>query len=213
MHKYLSPAHILTALALMMIGFKSISAEPQFVEGVDYQTINISISDNVDQLTELEDFNHIELFYWYGCQSCYQVDAALLGYQQNNPHLSIRRIPLVLRTDWREQAYIQAILEQVAEAKTDEILEIYRQCLTDCSVFSSFENSKSWILQRYPNTEASSIDNSLVWQTQKNYQKRADFLSIRQVPTIIIKDTYKVDASQAKTAKRLLEIIDFLLAK
>ncbi len=213
MHKYLPLASKITAFALMVICFKSTSAEPQFIEGVDYQTIDISISENADQLTELEDFNHIEFFYWYGCQSCYQVDAALLGYQQNNPHLSVRRIPLVLRTSWREQAYIQAILEQIDGVKTDEILEIYRQCLTDCGVFSSFEKTKSWILQRYPNTDALSIDHNLVWQTQKYYQKRADFLSIRQVPTIIIKDTYKVDANEAKTAKRLLEIIDFLLAK
>jgi hypothetical protein len=191
----------------------SLPALAQFEEGVDYRSIKSTIDRDINNLSELDDFSHIELFYWYGCDSCYQVDAALAAYLEENPHLNYRRTPLVLRPEWREQAYIQALMAQIPDTTAENILDIYRQCLTDCTVFSQFDSTEKWVLQRVDNGNKPNIDYDLIWQTQKNYQKRADILSISQVPTIIIKDTYKVDANQAKTAQRLLEIIDYLLAK
>ena len=118
-----------------------------------------------------------------------------------------------MRPDWRPQAYLQGIMEQYSNVNSiPNYLDIYRQCLMDCSDFEKFETSYQWFINKLAPESLPELDQEMVWLAEKNYQKRADLFLISQVPTIIINESYKIDANQAKTAGRMVEIIDFLLA-
>lgn len=214
--KYLC-INLLSALIFaLMVNSSQLFAEELesvFVEGDDYSLVNKPENTHVAQLSELESISHIEVFYWYGCEPCYQVDAAIDDYLEQNPNYLIRRTPLVLRPSWREQAYIQPLMAQLLEQENlPNIIQIYQQCLLDCQLFSDYPSIVNWFSEKLE-AELPLIDEEKIWQAEKNYRKRADLFSISQVPTIIINETYKVDANQAQTAKRLVEIIDFLLSK
>ena len=193
--------------------------EQSFEAGVDYQIITQSdsqesVSQDLAQLSELETISNIEIFYWYGCEPCYQVEAAILDYSRLNPELSLRRTPLVIRANWRPQAYIQPLMLQFSqEQNLPTHLDVYQQCLSDCNQLKDFDSILNWFSEKIPAQTLALINKDLIWQTEKNYQKRAEMFSISQVPTIIINETYKVDANQAQTAKRLVAIIDFLMTK
>ena len=185
-----------------------------FTLGVDYQKVvkPQQLASDVDQLDQLESVSNIELFYWIGCESCYQVDAELALYLNQHPEFTFRRTPLVARVAWRQQAYLQAIIQQIPEHTAGlGMLELYRQCLTDCDVFTKVESSIEWLLKETDPDLRPQIDYEELWQQEKNYQKRADLFSITQVPTIIINETYQVSGSQAGTAERMLQIVDYLL--
>jgi len=184
-----------------------------FVEGADYSLINKAEHTDAAHLSELESISNIEIFYWYGCEPCYQVEAALADYLQQNPNYTSRRTPLIIRPKWRQQAYIQPLMQQLSQQENlPSIIQIYQQCLIDCELFSDYPSILNWFSEKIE-TSLPVIDESKIWQAEKNYRKRADLFSISQVPTIIINETYKVDANQAQTATRLVEIIDFLLSK
>lgn len=207
-----------SVLAFVSIGLFSLAAHSQesepFELGVDYQIVEKKTQQEAAQLSELESISAIEIFYWFGCEACFQVEAAIFDYLQQNPDLRLRRTPLVIRAEWRQQAYLQGLMEQYQGVETlPSVLDIYRQCLDDCQVFQQFESSARWFADQVDSESSRVIDQQKIWQQEKNYRKRADLYSISQVPSIIINETYKVDANQAKTAKRLIEIIDYLLAK
>ncbi len=189
-------------------------SDQAFLPGLDYEVIAKSDESDVAQLSELESISNIEVFYWYGCSSCYQVEAAINDYILENSQLSLRRTPLIIRSSWRQQAYIQPLMAQLTELEQlPSTLEVYRQCLSDCSVFGEFESTLNWFSKQADPQIRPTINKEAIWQAEKSYQKRADLFSISQVPTIIINETYKVNANQAKTAKRLVEIINYLLSK
>jgi len=184
-----------------------------FVEGKDYSLIKKTVRTDAVLLSELESISHIEIFYWYGCGSCYQVESAIGDYLQQNPNYSYRRTPLIIRPEWRQQAYIQPLMQQLSQQQNlPNTLQIYQQCLIDCELLSDYSSILNWFAEKIENP-LPTIDESKIWQAEKNYRKRANLFSINQVPTIIINETYKVDANQAQTAKRLVEIISFLLSK
>ena len=193
--------------------------EHSFEAGVDYQIITKSdsqdsVSQDLAQLSELEAISNVEIFYWYGCESCYQVEGAISDYLRLNPELTLKRTPLVIRPNWRPQAYIQPLMLQLSQMQNlPTSLDVYLQCLTDCDQLKDFDSIVDWFSGKMPEQTLPLINKDLIWQTEKNYQKRAEIFSISQVPTIIINETYKVDANQAQTAKRLVAIIDFLMAK
>ncbi len=200
-------------ILLISLPLKAEQTDQAFISGVDYELIVKSGPQNKVQLAELESISNIEIFYWYGCESCYQVEAAIAEYLQQNPAL-MRRTPLVMRTAWRQQAYIQPLMAQLTELQNlPTVVQIYQQCLIDCNRLKDFDAILDWFSENLPEQRLPLIDKEVIWQTEKNYQKRADLFSISQVPTIIINETYKIDANRAQTARRLVEIIDFLIAR
>jgi len=207
--------HLLLLIVGMQLTLKTTAEEQTaaFIEGVDYSLIDKIETGQAAQLSELESINNIEIFYWYGCEPCYQVEAAIGDYLQQNPNLSLRRTPLIIRLKWRQQAYIQPLMQQLSQIENlPNIIQIYQQCLIDCELLSDFPSILNWFSSKIE-TPLPTINESKIWQAEKNYRKRADLFSILQVPTIIINESYKIDANQAQTAKRLVEIIDFLLSK
>jgi len=209
----LVPCFLLILQILTTSSLQAAQSAP-FTLGVDYQKIVKSqhLASDVEQLDQLESVSNIELFYWIGCESCYQVEAELTLYLNQHPEFTFRRTPLIARVAWRQQAYLQAIIQQIPDQTAGlGMLELYRQCLTDCGVFREIESSIEWLLKEVDADSRPQIDYEKLWQQEKNYRKRADLFSITQVPTIIINETYQVSGSQAQSAKRMLQIIDYLL--
>lgn len=188
--------------------------ESLFVEGEDYRLIAAKDLDFADELDQLQQVADIEVFYWYGCEPCLQVEQALTEYLQDYPQIKIVRTPLVAHLKWRPQAYIQPLMEQLnSDLALPTPIDIYQTCLEDCSAFDSYPAIKLWLQQDLSLTELPYVDESKIWQSEKNYRKRADSFSISQVPTIIIRETYAVDANSAKSVSRMIQIINFLLTE
>jgi hypothetical protein len=210
--------HCLFRLAILVVMFSSFSLRAEqpdeiFIEGTDFSKRVTTHSRDKTDLTQLESISNIEIFYWYGCESCYQFEAELQNYLALHPEVSVRRTPLIARPAWRFQANLQAIMQQLpAQAENLPVSDLYLACLQDCRVFSSFENNKAWLSEAMQLSEFPVLDMNRLWEVEKNYQKRADLFSITQVPTIIINETFKINANQAKTSARMITIADYLLS-
>lgn len=204
-------------LLLILFFFQSplIYAEqqlPVFNLGNDYREVDNKALESISDISQLQQIADIELFYWYGCGACQQVEKALQSYLEQNPGLVYRRTPLVAHISWREQAYLQPMINQLqSKMNVPSVDELYQACVDNCDVFKDYESAKTWLLGRAQLTQLPEIDESAVWQAEKSYRKRAESFSISQVPTIIIREAYAVDANSAKSVARMIEIIDFLL--
>ncbi|MCW8878016.1 MAG: hypothetical protein OQJ89_16175 [Kangiellaceae bacterium] len=203
---------------LSCLNLKVFAAEPEsagnFIQGQDFKPLERIEVDLVDDLSQLEQVADIEFFYWYGCSPCAQIDSRLEQLSIDRPDLKIKRTPLIAYLTWREQAYIQPILEQLAgKVELPSQQDFYQQCIQDCSIFNKYESTLNWIQQEVGANHLPRIDESAVWQAEKNYRKRAGKLSISQVPTIIIKEKFVTDANMAQSADRMMQIIFYLLDK
>jgi protein dithiol oxidoreductase (disulfide-forming) len=183
-----------------------------FVAGVDYQVLNVSIEPKTQDLGALKQIADIEVYYWYGCQPCRESEQAISEYLAMNPHLSLIRVPLTAHVDWRSQAYLQPLMAQLSnQLAVPSELELYQQCLDDCEVFATFQSSLNWLKQTLKLEQLPRIDEAAIWEAEKEARKRAELFSISQVPTIIIREKYKLDANMAKSPQRLVKIINYLL--
>jgi len=183
-----------------------------FVAGSDYRLVESASLDTVFELTQLQQVSDIELFYWYGCASCQQIEQALAEYLDKNPHLVFRRTPLVARINWRPQAYIQPILTQLGETGVTQD-QIYQQCVQDCNKLGDFESIKAWLANRAGLSELPLLNEAAIWQAEKSFRKRAAFYSVTHAPTILVRESFATDANMAGSATRLIKIIDYLIEK
>ena len=205
----------------MLYAFQSVNSASNpnitdsFIPGIDYQVLQKKPIDILNDLEQLQKVVDIEVFYWYGCRSCLEVEQALAEYLKLYPEIKIKRTPLVARLEWRPQAYIQSILSQykllMPETEFPSEAEIYQVCLADCRVFDSYEKILLWLQKELQLVELPRLDEASIWQAEKDARKRADSYSISQVPTIIIRESHSVDANSAKSPTRLVKIADHLL--
>ncbi len=181
-----------------------------FVQGKDFWLL----PQNAEATLQLQSGADLEIFYWYGCQVCQQVEQKLRDYVNAHPELTVQRTPLVAFVSWRPQAYIQPMWEQWKESiPLPDQNTIYNQCITDCSVFSTFEDIKRWVKGQSQINELPTLDEAEIWKAEKNFRKRAESFSISQVPTIIVRGSYVVDANSAKTLDRMMTLVDYLLMR
>ena len=93
----------LSLLPVMMVSLalKAEDLENTFVDGTDFSKLVMAHSQNKTDLDQLESISNIEIFYWYGCESCYQVELALQQYLDRHQEVTLRRTPLIARPSWR----------------------------------------------------------------------------------------------------------------
>ena len=206
----------LSLVFLVLIHSSSLLAQnnPGFIAGIDYRVIESEQQEGADEVATAlpAQKTKLEFFYWYGCKPCFQVEQELTSFLQQRPDIQIDYIPLVVRIDWRPQAYIDPILAQLPEAlKAPDRAEIYQLCLQDCEIFSQYEKIIAWLATKYKTEEALTFKEELIWQSEKNARLRAEKFSISQVPTILINEKYLIDADSAKSKERFIEILDFII--
>jgi hypothetical protein len=108
---------------------------------------------------------------------------------------------------------IQALIMSDDSLKSKLCTDIsYNTCIAECSNFKDYESVKQWLLSQ-ANLSDFEFEESAIWQAEKNYRKMAESFSISQVPTILIRGTYIVDANSAGSLERLIAITDALLKK
>ena len=212
------PLYRILTLATLLVcsNLEAFAAQPErateYVQGRDFRPLERVEVDSVTDLSQLEQVADVEFFYWYGCPPCAQIASRLEQLAVERPDLRIKHTPLIAHLTWREQAYIQPILEQLSgKVELPSQQDFYRQCIEDCSVFNQYESTLDWIQKKVSANNLPRIDESAVWQAEKNYRKRASKLSISQVPTIIIKERFVTDANMAQSADRMMQIIYHLL--
>ena len=214
---------VLAATVMFIFWLANLNAQENdstFQQGIDFSLVSKVKGQEAEQLSDLESVSNIEIFYWLGCKSCYQVELGISQYLEQHPALTLRRTPLVARSQWRAHAYVPLILSQLSlqlavqlsePNDVPTIIDLYKQCLTDCGVFKDYQSSLEWFTERLKPQSLPGLDEEQIWQSEKNFQKRADIFLITQVPTIIINERYKITAKQAQTTARLVEIIDYLI--
>ena len=206
---------LISLLSFVALNSAILYADTPFKEDIDFRQVKASSLELITDLSQLDQVVDIEVYYWYGCKACYQLEVALEGYIQKHPQLKVRRVPLVAYTSWRSQAYLQPLMTELANNNLEVVdkFDLYKACLQDCSQFSSFEASKDWLKAFKQINELPHINESEIWRKEKIYRNRADSFSISQVPTILIKERFAIDADSAKNVDRFIQIIDFLLTQ
>lgn len=216
-------AHFYKAIAVFLVfltGAQLVQAEPviqpkqAFEPGVDYRKVKAKQLQNISDISQLQQLPDIEIFYWYGSAASLLVEQALDEYLTAHPQLIVRRTPLVAHLSWRPQAYLQPMLEQLVESSPAVKLmsirdDIYAACIDDCSLFASYELAKAWLQGKVP--AMPQLLEASIWQAENDYRKRAELFSINQVPTVLIREKYTVDANSAKSPERMISILDYLL--
>jgi len=176
-------------------------ATAPFKLGEDYQIVAKPLPAAAD----------IEFFYWFGSASSLQLEYLLQSLQQQHPDWSLRRTPVIARPAWRAQSYFEPLFTLLAEHGTlPSRIEVYKQCLLDCSPFANFEGIKSWLMQHMQLEEWPLQDESIIWQQSRDNEARAKKLAIWQVPTIIVRGRYQLNAQQMRTPLRAQQLIEYL---
>ena len=109
------------------------------------------------------------------------------------------------------QPMLTQIQSLMPDSKLPDYDDLYKACLEDCSVFETYEKAKIWFETRLEISLLSRLSEADIWQAEKDFKKRAEYYSISQVPTIIVRESYTVDANSAKNVVRLINIVDYLL--
>lgn len=157
----------------------------------------------------------LALVFWYGSESSFQVLSAL---SQGAYADSVTLWPAVFRERWRHAGKLALkanklgfttaqhlnLMESVITQKPD-----WRQPDTEYSLLSSLITTES---NEQPNQEALELvlRDLTIAKELKNVQNLINSYPISSVPTIIFKGQFVITAEQAKTSRRLLQILDFL---
>ena len=176
--------------------------------GRDYQAITPSKTNSDAQNVNS---NSIQLYFWAGSPSSYQLDLALQNWLINKQAFNLQRIPLVKRPNWRLLAKTWLVVEQfpIANAFLNRLYEAIHVDRTDILTF----NDLLPIINEYKldELEFKTSFYSLAINHQLNtIQKSAQLFPIHTVPTIIINNKWSIDASTKLSADQFISIIEQL---
>ncbi|WP_144392639.1 hypothetical protein [Pleionea sediminis] len=167
----------------------------KFVAGIDFT-----------QLNSQESVPDLVLVSWYGSDSAKRVYSAL----ENNEFSAILW-PAVFREAWRPAAKINLVANNL-KLSPEQHLELFTLIQAENSTLNT---PKDYIAIFNQFIEDSQQVEDAVYDS--DMPKRLVFIqnmikqfSISTVPTIIFKGQYTIDATQAKTPARLIEILKYL---
>jgi protein dithiol oxidoreductase (disulfide-forming) len=181
------------------------SANPQFKPERDYIDISVRVP-----VTEGEPAD-IELFFWYGCASCYQVFDHFSRWELvAQGKISMSMSPAMIRSDWRKWAKLYYALRQT------DYLDIYQVKVFDAihvqaQTFNNFEDMKPLFAVEHQQAIQDSFNRAATNFLVKQSEQRYKTLEISSVPSILIKGRYLVTADMAQTTSRMREIAAYLL--
>jgi thiol:disulfide interchange protein DsbA len=178
-----------------------------FVEGKDYHVIP-------GTKAEQSSASVIE-FFSYGCPWCYRLEAPLEKWLKTKKQANFQRVPVVFNKDW--EIYAKAFYTAKALSMTEKMSKAIFQAIqldkqrlnTNAEMTAFFVKhgvDKSIAESAFDNS--TSIDFAI-----KNARNQMIQYQINAVPAFVVKGHYKTDLAMAKSPKRLLEILDYLLQK
>ena len=153
----------------------------------------------------------IKYYFWLGSASCYQLENALQNWQTQNPEISIERIPLVKRPEWRllAKAWLVATALDKGELFLNQLyksIHIEAQQINHVTELGQLLTKMQIDQQDFVNR----FNSLAINQQLKSLQEQAELYPISGVPAIVINNRWYSDASMASTSAQLIEIIKTL---
>lgn len=199
----------LMGLALLMMVPAVASAQTAFVADNDYQVISPAV-----KTTQPDKVVVTEIF-WYGCPHCFRFEPYVERWAADLPEgVVFEQVPSSLNPRWTElaRAYyafkMMGVLEQTHKA-VFEAIHLKRQRLDSLDSIAAFAASQGLDEKVFRENYASF---PVETQVRKNIQKEKRY-GHRGVPAVIVNGKYLVSASLAGSNERMIQIMNFLVAK
>ena len=200
-------------LASMLLAFASVpvaQAEEAFTAGTHYEVLPIPVKTADETRIEV-----VEMFS-YACVHCFSFDPSLEGWRAAAAaDVEFRRMPAVFNKDWEllAQAYFTAeVLGVVEKVHTPIFNAIHMEGsdLRDARLLAQlFEKHAAIPADQFNDTYNSFSVRSRVQQAVG----KGKAYRLTGVPTLIVNGKYRVDGQMAGNNTRMLEVVDFLIAK
>lgn len=198
------------AVTFLMLCLSAIAwADETFQPGVDYKVLEQPGA--VDDPTTVE----VREFFWFGCPHCFQLESTLEQWRKTMPAgATFVRTPPALNEAWTPHAHAYYVAEVLGKA--DEIsvalfdaLHVKKQNIRSeddlATFFTRFGVSEEEFHQKY---------NSFAVRTKVRVAKSlAMGYQLHGVPGLVINGKYFVDLGLAKSNPRMMDIVNFLIAK
>jgi thiol:disulfide interchange protein DsbA len=201
--------HWLTAFFALTLISGSALAQMTFVEGTDYQAISPAVK------TSQPDKVVVTEIFWYGCPHCFRFEPYIERWSATLPEgVVFEQVPSSLNPRWTEHARayyafkMMNALDRAHKALFDAI-HIKRQRLTSLDTLAKFAaeiglDEKAFRENYFSFPVETQIRKDM--QQEKRYGHRG-------VPSIIVNGKYLVSASDAGSNDRMIEIMNFLVAR
>ncbi|MDH3387251.1 MAG: thiol:disulfide interchange protein DsbA/DsbL [Gammaproteobacteria bacterium] len=201
--------HWLTMLLAMTLVSGSAFAQMAFVEGTDYQAISPAVK------TSQPDKVVVTEIFWYGCPHCFRFEPYVERWSAALPEgVVFEHVPSSLNPRWTEHARayyafkMMNALDRAHQALFDAI-HIKRQRLTSLDTLAAFAAEIGLDEKLFRENYFSF---PVETQIRKDIQKEKRY-GHRGVPSVIVNGKYLVSASLAGSNERMIEIMNFLVAK
>lgn len=197
------------SLFLLLLFAAPASAQMAFVEGTDYQAIAEPVkTTHPDKVVVTEMF-------WYGCPHCFRFEPYVDRWAASLPDgVVFEQVPSALNPRWTEHARayysfeIMGVLDRVHRALFDAI-HVERQRLNSLDTLAAFAAAQGLDEKAFREHYFSF---PVETQIRKNVQKEKRY-GHRGVPAVIVNGKYLVSASLAGSNERMIEIMNYLVAR
>ena len=199
----------LTGIFLVAMFTGAAQAQMAFVEGTDYQAISPPVkTSDPDKVVVTEIF-------WYGCPHCFRFEPYAERLAANLPDGAVfEQVPSVLNTRWTEHARayyafrMMGVLDQVHKAFFDAI-HLKRQRLTSLDTIAEFVAAQGLDAAAFREHYFSFPVDTQIRRNAKTERRYGH----RGVPAVVVNGKYLVSASMAGSNERMVDIIQFLVAR
>ncbi len=201
--------YLLAGLYLLLLSPFAAAAEQTFTAGVHYEPIRQPLATSHPGKIEV-----MEMF-WYGCPHCYHFEPLLEKWIEEKPsNVAFVRTPAVFRDSWllHAQTFYTAkalgVLDKVHQPLFDAIHREKRPLNTKeeiAAFFATLGVPEEDFLQAFDSFAVKGRLQQAVVITRTS--------GITGVPAMIVNGKYRTDASMAGNFKRMLEVVDYLVAK
>lgn len=198
-------ASLIICLSPVIVNAQTANA-PAFIEGKHYQRLS-----SAPAITR-GGSKQIDFYFYPKSLASYQVDMALNALIRQQSDIRLNKIPYVHNQHWR--IYAKAYLISQSLGISEPFLaELYTAIHQHQLVFERPEDFTQHLPVLAPHTESFLTDftSAHINQQLQAQQKITAQLPVKGVPSIILNNTWLIDASMASSTNQLMAIIKFLL--
>ena len=199
----------LKSFAILMLISGSAAAQMAFTEGSDYQLVNPAVK------TSQPDKVVVTEIFWYGCPHCFRFEPYVERWSAGLPDgVVFEQVPSSLNPRWTEHARayyafkMMDALDQTHKALFDAI-HLKRQRLMSLDTIAEFAADMGLDEKLF---RENAFSFPVETQIRKNIQKEKRY-GHQGVPAVIVNGKYLISASLAGSNERMIEIMNFLVAK
>lgn len=208
----MSPSAKLPLLVVILLWglIPNVRAEDAFVAGTHYEVLPMPV-----KTTDATKIEVVEMFS-YACVHCFTFDPSLEGWRVAAPaDVAFSRVPAVFNKDWELLAqlyYTAEVLGVVEKIHTPVFNALHMESvdLRDPRLVASLFEKHAGIKADEFNDVYNSF--SVRSRVQQAVGKGKAY-RLTGVPTLIVNGKYRVDGQMAGNNTRMLEVVDFLIAK